>query len=242
MDNHERVMELIRLKSQAPVMLERESTALLVIDMQRDFVHPEHEFAQALERLVPGVTEGYFERVHSFVLPNAQRLLSTFRSRSAPIFFTGTGTQVSDGGDLCCWLRDFDALGLHVLGRRVWPRPQDAAWQIDDRVAPLADELVVNKTAGDPLGCTALDQSLRNLRVTTVVVAGLTTDVCVSSTARAAADRGYRTIIAEDACTTLSPQMHETSLDIFRLAFGQVKRTDEIVGALAASGAAANLR
>jgi isochorismate hydrolase len=54
-------MDLIRLKSQAPVMLERESTALLVIDMQRDFVHPEHEFAQALERLVPGVTEGYFQ-------------------------------------------------------------------------------------------------------------------------------------------------------------------------------------
>jgi nicotinamidase-related amidase len=191
--------------------------------MQRDFVHPEHEFAQVLERLVPGVTEGYFQRV-SFVVPNAQRLLAAFRACGAPVFFTGTGTQFSDGRDLCCWLRDFDALGLQVLGKRVWPRTQDTAWQIDESVAPLPGEMVVNKTAADPLGCTAIDQSLRNLGVTTVVVAGLTTDVCVSSAARAWADRSYRTIIAEDACTTLSPKLHETSLDIFRLAFGQVKR------------------
>lgn len=175
MDEHERVLSIIRLKSQAPVTLDRDGMALLVIDMQRDFVHPEHEFAQVLERLAPGVTDGYFQRVRSVVVPNVQRLLAAFRGCDVPIFFTGTGTQVSGGGDLSCWLRDFDALGLQVLGRRIWPRTQDRAWQIDESVVPLPGEIVVNKTAADPLGCTAIDQSLRNLRVTTVVVAGLTT-------------------------------------------------------------------
>lgn len=186
MDEHERVMSIIRLKSQAPVLLDRDRTALLVIDMQHDFVHPEHGFAEVLERLAPGVTEGYFQRVRSTVVPNVQRLLAAFRSYSAPIFFTGTGSQVADGADLCCWLRDFDALGLQVLGKRVWPGAHDAAWQIDESVAPQAGEMLVNKTAADPLGCTAIDQSLRNLGITTVVVAGLTTDVCVTSAARAA--------------------------------------------------------
>jgi nicotinamidase-related amidase len=237
MDEHERVMDIIRLKSQAPVVLDRDSTALLVIDMQRDFIYPDHEFAQVLERIAPGVTEGYFERVRSAVVPNVQRLLAAFRNCGAPVFFTGTGTQVSDGQDLCCWLRDFDALGMQVLGKRVWPRIQDRAWQIDEAVAPQPGEAVVNKTAADPLGCTIIDQSLRNLRMTTVVVAGLTTDVCVSSTARSCADRGYRTILAEDACTTLSARMHEASLDIFRLAFGQVKTTEELLAALTSAAA-----
>ena len=240
MDEHERVMNIIRRKSHAPVVLEPGSTALLVIDMQRDFVHPDHEFAQVLERLVPGVTEGYFERVRSAVVPNVQRLLAAFRNCGAPIFFTGTGTQVSEGQDLCCWLRDFDALGMQVLGRRVWPRIQDRAWQIDEAVAPLPGEVVVNKTAADPLGCTIIDQSLRNLRVTTVVVVGLTTDVCVSSTGRGCADRGYRTILIEDACTTLSSKMHEASLDTFRLAFGQVKPTEDLLTALTTAAAASH--
>ena len=60
----------------------------------------------------------------------------------------------------------------------------------------------------------------------------LTTDVCVASAARGCADRGYRTVIAADACTTLSPYMHQASLDIFQLAFGGVKSAAEIVNSL----------
>jgi nicotinamidase-related amidase len=166
------------------------------------------------------------------VVPNVGRLLDAFRKSALPVFFTATGTQVAGGADLSCWLRDFDALGMHVLGTPVWPRAGEDAWQIDDSVAPLANELVVNKTAADPLGCTAIDQSLRNLGIKSVVVCGLTTDVCVASAARGAADRGFRTVIAADACTTLSPRFHEASLDIFRLAFGQARATEEIVRAL----------
>jgi nicotinamidase-related amidase len=229
MDDHARVLQIIAMKSQAPLILDQAS-ALLVIDMQKDFVHPEYGFAQLLERLVPGITDGYFSRVRSTVVPNVQRLLATFRRAELPVFFTATGTQVADGADLSGWLRDFDALGLQVMGERVWPRAGDAAWQIDESVSPAANELLVNKTAADPLGCTAIDQSLRNLGVKSVVVCGLTTDVCVTSAARGCADRGYRTVIASDACATLSPEMHNASLDIFRLAFGQVKTTEEIAG------------
>jgi nicotinamidase-related amidase len=157
MDEDARVMQIIALKDQAPLILDPR-TALLVIDMQRDFVHPGYGFAQVLEKLVPGVTEGYFSRVRSSVIPNVQRLLEAFRDRGLPVFFTGTGTQVSSGRDLCCWLQDFDTLGMALLG------------------------------------CTAIDQSFRNLHIQSVVVCGLTTDVCVSAAARGCADRGYSTL------------------------------------------------
>ena len=237
MNEHARVMQIIAMKSQAPLALDR-NTALLVIDMQQDFTHPEHRFAQVLEKLVPGVTDGYFSRVRSIVVPNVQRLLGAFRGARLAVFYTGTGTQVADGGDLCSWLRDFDELGKQLLGSRVWPRTGEEAWQIEKTVAPSNNEFVTNKTAADPLSCTALDQSLRNLGVKSVVVCGLTTDVCVASAARGCADRGYRTIIASDACTTLSPEMHQASLDIFQLAFGQAKTTEEIVNAIPQSASA----
>jgi nicotinamidase-related amidase len=231
MDQDAKVMQVVGMKRQLPLALDRR-TALLVIDMQADFVQPNYAFAQVLERVAPGVTDGYFSRVRSTVIPNVQTLLGEFRKRGLPVFFTATGTQVMDGADLACWLRSFDALGMQVLGSRVWPHAGEPAWQIDEAVAPASGELLVNKTAADPLGCTALDQSLRNLGIESVVVCGLTTDVCVASAARGCADRGYRTVIAADACTTLSPRMHEASLDIFQLAFGATKTAGEIVTAL----------
>jgi nicotinamidase-related amidase len=225
-----KVMQIVTMKAQMPLTLDRH-TALLVIDMQQNFVRPTCEFARVLEKLVPGATEEYFSRVQCVVLPNVQRLLGEFRKRSLPVFFTATGTQVAHGHDLACWLQEFDTLGMQLLGGRVWPQAGETAWQIDESVAPLGSELLVNKTAADPLTCTAIDQSLRNLGVQSVVVCGLTTDVCVSSAARGCADRGYRAVIVGDACTTLSLRLHQACLDIFQLAFGSVRSTTEVIDA-----------
>src|SRR5581483_12483291 len=104
MDDDARVMQIISMKRQAPLTLDGR-TALLVIDMQRDFVSPGYGFSQVLEKLVPGVTDGYFSRVRTTVIPNVQELLRTFRSRRLPVFFTATGSHVGQGNDLACWLR-----------------------------------------------------------------------------------------------------------------------------------------
>jgi nicotinamidase-related amidase len=66
----------------------------------------------------------------------------------------------------------------------------------------------------------------------------LTTDVCVTQTARETADRGFQAVIAEDACTTLSEQMHRAALQCFSIAFGRVRSTDEVVRLLSAASAA----
>lgn len=229
MSEHEDVLAIVSRKNQAPLPLDRARTALLVIDVQRYFVHAEHAFGQLFERLSPGVTSGYFRRVRETVVPNVRRLQDGFRALGMPIFFTATGTHTGDGRDLPGWLRDLDQLGLAVLGQRVWPPVGDASWQVDERVAPLPGEPVLVKCSSGPVASTRLDQTLRHLGVETVVVTGLTTDVCVTQTARELADRGFTAVVVEDACTTLSEEMHRSALQCFNIAFGRVRSTAEMV-------------
>lgn len=239
MTEHDKVIELIRLKGQAPITLDPRKTALLVIDVQRYFVSPDYPFAQAFEKLVPGTTAGYFERVNSTVLPNIKRLQECFRSQQSPVIYTATGTCTGDGRDLPGWLKDFDQLGLAVLGERIWPPTKDPSWQIDESVAPLPGELVLSKTSSGPLNSTKLDQTLHNMGIDSLVVTGLTTDVCVTQTARETADRGFQVIVAEDACTTLSEEMHRWALLCFQIAFGRVKKTGEVVSLLSSANISA---
>lgn len=233
MSEHQDVLAIIGHKNRSPFAFAPERAALLVIDVQRYFVHPDHPFGRLFERLSPCVTRGYFERVRDTVVPSIRRLQDGFRARGLPIFYTATGTQTGDGRDLPGWLRDLDQLGLDVVGERVWPRVGDTSWQVDDAVAPRAGEPVLVKCSSGPLASTRLDQTLRHLGIDGVVVTGLTTEVCVTQTARELADRGFMAIAVEDACTTLSQQMHRSALECFNLAFGRVRSTDEVLDLLA---------
>ena len=85
MNEHDAILGIIRQKNQAPIAIAADRTALLVIAVQRYFVRPEDSFGQVFERLVPGVTAGYFQRVRDTVLPNIRRLQDGFRARGMPI-------------------------------------------------------------------------------------------------------------------------------------------------------------
>jgi nicotinamidase-related amidase len=238
MTDHDRVLKVLRIKDQAPITLDAQKTALLIIDAQRYFVSPDYAFAQVFEKLVPGSTAEYFNRVNARVLPNIKRLQNHFRSRNLPVIYTATGSCMPEGRDLPQWLKDFDQLGLALLNKRVWPQVSDPSWQIDDAVAPLPGEMVINKTSSGPLNSTKLDQTLHNLGVNSLIVTGLTTDVCVTQTAREMADRGFQVLIAEDACTTLSDEMHKGALQCFSIAFGRVRSTEAVMKLLSTASAA----
>jgi nicotinamidase-related amidase len=238
MNDHEKVQQLLRIKEQAPISFDTTRSALIVVDVQRWFSEPEHALAEVIEKLVPGATAGYFSRVSSTVLPNIRRLQQTFRDRGLPIIFLGVGCYLPDGRDLTNWMKEFDQLGMTLLGRRVCPPVNDPTWQIDSRVAPKAGEMVLNKTSSGPLNSTKLDQILHNLGIDSLVVCGLTTAVCVTQTAREMADGSFHVIVAEDACTEWSQEMHEAALMAFRWVFGRVLPTDEIVSLLSSEGTA----
>lgn len=229
MNEHEQVIGIVRAKNQTPIALDPARTALIVVDMQRYFTQPSFPFTQVFEKLSPGSSAGYLQRVRNIVIPNIQKVLACFRALKAPIVFTAVGTELGDGRELPCWLRAFDELGLATLGQRVWPPVNDPSWDIDEALRPMAGEVVMNKLSAGTFATTGLEQRLRHQGVAWAVVAGVSSDVCVATTAREAADRGFRTIMVSDGCTTFSEQMHQSSLDTFNIAFGWVRAADEIV-------------
>jgi nicotinamidase-related amidase len=235
MTDHEKVQQLLRIKEQAPTRFDQPASALIVVDAQRYFARPEYAFGEVLDRLVPGLAAGYFKRVSSIVLGNIARLQAAFRAQGRPVIFLGAGCHLPDGRDLPEWMRDFDDLGRSLIGRRVCPPITDPSWQIDDAVAPLSGEIVLNKASSGPLNSTRLDQTLHNLGVNSLAVCGLTTAVCVTQTARELADRSFRVVIASDACTEMSVEMHDAALFTFGYVFGRVRPTEEIVSMMTSS-------
>jgi nicotinamidase-related amidase len=229
MTDHEKVQELIRQKDHAPLTFEPQKSALVVVDVQRYFARPEHAFAQVIGKMVPGLTDGYFERVKSYVLGNIKRLQEAFREHNLPVIFLGAGCHMADGRDLPEWMSGFDQMGRMLLDKPGVPRVGDDSWQIDDEVTPLPGEVVLNKASSGALSTTKLDQMLHNAGINSLVVCGLTTAVCVTQTARETADRGFRVIVAADACTEMSEEMHEAALFTFGYVFGRVKSTEEII-------------
>ena len=163
MTEHEKIQEMIRQKEQAPIALDPGRTALVIVDVQRFFTRPDSEFAQVFQKLAPGAIDGYFQRVGSTILPKIQQLQHCFRSLGLPVIFCVFGSYAQDGQDLPCWLKDFDKLGLQLLGRRPNPVVNGASWQVEDAIAPLPGELIINKTSSGALSSTNLDQTLHNM-------------------------------------------------------------------------------
>jgi nicotinamidase-related amidase len=113
------------------------------------------------------------------------------------------------------------------------------AVEVINEVAPQPDEPVVRGQAANGFDGTALGTILRVAGVDTIVLAGIATDVAVESTARAASDLQYRTIVVSDACQADSDEAHARALDVFQRWFGETPTADEVLSALGAPRAAA---
>lgn len=228
MSEHEQVVGILRAKNERPIHLDPLRTALIVVDMQRYFTQPSFPFTAVFDTLSPGASAGYLTRVRETVIPSLQRLLACFREAGSPIVFTAVGSETRQGNDLPCWLRAFDELGLATLGSRIWPPVDDPSWEIDEALTPRPGELVLNKLSAGTFATTGLEQRLHHQGVETVVVTGVATDVCVSTTAREAADRGFQTVVVSDACTTLSEQLHQANLETLHV-FGWVRTAEAVI-------------
>jgi nicotinamidase-related amidase len=101
--------------------------------------------------------------------------------------------------------------------------------RIVEPLAPKPGELVLNKVTSSAFLSTGLDQILRNMAITDLVVTGLLTNGCVEATAIGAADRGFRVTLVEDACGTFSLEAHEASLRNFARMRGLVADTEQMV-------------
>ena len=198
--------------------LEPRRTALLIVDMQRGFVDP----GQAME--VPAAREA---------VPVIRALLDGFRARRLPVVFTeftySPAVPILVGE-------------LHPEHRPAPPgAPRgfglpsssclegDASAHTIGALAPRPDELIVRKRWYDAFAGTELDGALRARGVTSLVVAGTMTDICVLSTVVGAFNHEYRISVVADGVATLWPEIQRATLDIVGRAFGRVVQSREVL-------------
>ena len=154
------------------------------------------------------------------------RLLEKFRRAKAKVIYTAVTYQqglpgVSPNSPL--WRTLFDCVCL---------MEGTPAVELMDDLARRPDEPLVRGQAANGFDRTILDTVLRMAGVDTLVLVGIATDVAIESTARAASDLGYRTIVVADACTADSDESHVRSLDVLRKWFAETPTADEVLSVL----------
>jgi nicotinamidase-related amidase len=154
------------------------------------------------------------------------RLLNGFRRARAKVVYTLVTYQPGLPG-----VRPNSPLFRTLVGSPTLLQDTPAVEVIDD-VAPRPDEPVVRGQAANGFDGTALDTTLRVAGVDTLVLAGIATDVAVESTARAASDRQYRTIVVSDAFQADSDEAHARALDVLQKWFSETPTADEVLSAV----------
>jgi nicotinamidase-related amidase len=210
--------------------------ALVAIDLQNYGCNPDVGLARMLSERYPEIARYYLPRITETTVPNARRLLEGFRAARRRVVFTRHGPLLADGSDMIARRRRRDVESLESTGTpALWHRGT-FEHEVIASLAPTAGELVIDKNTSSVFNSTGLEWLLRNMDVETLVLGGVATDMCVETTARDAADRGFNVIVVEDATATFFEQHHRAALSGFARVFGQVWGTAEVLAALEASG------
>lgn len=203
-------------------------TALLVIDMQRDFLQPDGYAAKAGLDIAP---------LRAAIGP-VSAVLAAARAAGLSIVHTREG-HLPDLSDCPPYkLERSRRAGAEIgskgpLGRLLVRG--EYGHDFVDELRPLPDEIVIDKPGYSAFEHTALQQVLSTQGIDTLIVTGITTEVCVSSTLRSAADRGYRCITLRDACASGDLVLHEAALAMIAVeagVFGDVSTVAEVIGRL----------
>ena len=203
-------------------------TALIVIDMQRDFAEP-GGFGESLGNDVSRI---------QVIVPTVARLIAGFREHDLTVIHTQECHR-PDLSDLPPAKRDRGNPRLRIgdmgpMGRILIAGEPGTA--IIPELAPIEGEVVIEKPGKGAFYATDLGAILKDRAITHLVFAGVTTEVCVQTTMREANDRGYVCLIAEDATESYFPQFKAATLAMIRAQgaiVGWTSTTEQVLQGLA---------
>ncbi len=205
-----------------------ESTAVLVIDMQVDFLNPGGWADMA----------GADMAVMRAPIPGVTNVLAAARAKGYPIIYTREGHR-ADGSDLTeVKLFRSRRLGAGIgdnsrIGRNLIRG--DPGWEIIDELAPQPGDPIIDKAGSGAFYSTELEHILIRLGIRNLVIFGVTTEVCVNTTLREASDRGFDMLLLEDCCAATVPDLHRAAIEIVRSpdsVFGTVSTSDKFIEAI----------
>lgn len=211
--NQQKVQELPET-SERPWAFEKDRAALLVIDMQKDFVDEGAimEVAMARHRI-----------------PTMRNVIEKCRGAGVPVIYTRH--VLSDRFDVSpletAYQPKLKATGM---------REGSEGIEIVPELAPLSNETVIGKHRYDAFHDTPLETILRTIRgvgqVDTVIVIGTVTNICCESTARSAFMRDFKVVFVSDANGGLDEASHNATLTIIGRVFGRVMTAGELIDQL----------
>lgn len=202
--------------------------ALIIIDMQRDFVEP-GGFGSVLGNDVGPLKT---------IIPAVKKLLEMFRQLGLPIIHTREG-HLPDLSDCPpCKIKRGGSGGLKIgdpgpMGRILIAG--ESGHSIVPELAPQAGELVIDKPGKGAFYATNLQESLQAMAVSHLIFTGVTTEVCVQTTMREANDRGYECLLVEDATESYFPEFKKATLAMIQAQggiVGWVTTVDQVLRAL----------
>jgi nicotinamidase-related amidase len=205
--------------------LAKHHVALLCIDLQYlDAARGHGVFADAAASGVPlKAQEYYFHQLETRVLPNVRRLQDAFRAQGLEVIHSRIQSMTRDGRDRS---PSHKRLNLHAP-----PGSKEA--EFVESVAPVGDEIVLNKTASGVFNSTNLQYILRNLDITSLFIVGVYSNECVSTAVRDACDLGFYVTLIDDGCTTVTPELQAATIATIKDRYARVMTTDEAIAEIA---------
>ena len=191
--------------------------ALLIIDMQNASGARDGALGRRLRAEGSSVGDYRFDRIERLVTPNALRLRERFRALGRPVLHLTVGAALPDASDAPPHMRKLFVETRNHLGSR--------EHEIIDALKPLPGEHLLRKTTIGAFASTHIDSLLRALGAEQLWLCGVSTNMCVETTAREAADRGYLVTLVEDACGTTHEELHQVTMRNFQRLFGRVRST-----------------
>ena len=191
-------------------------TMLLCIDVQNYGLAPKPTDAENA-RWAP-----FYARMHETVIPNLRALQGMFRGNGIDVVHARIACLLDDGRDR--------SLSQKMPGwnNLLMPKNSEES-QIIPELAPLPGEIVVTKTTDSALTGTNLRLVLGNMGIRNVIVTGIYTDQCVSSTVRSLADENFNVIVVDDCCAAGTDELHRRELEIINMIYCHVLSLDALV-------------
>ena len=197
------------------------SSALIIVDMQNDFLHENGFIRKFSERM--GISKESLDLLRD-PIPNIKKLAEFFRQNNRDVIQIYTAWE-PDYSDLAIPLKMMKEkameAGALVIG----------SWgaQIIEELTPHKDDHLVLKKAYGGFFRTSLDRMLRNLGIHTLFMTGVATNYCVETTTREAVGYGYDVIMISDATGTYDPEGHQATLKVIANGFGDVMTTEQVI-------------
>jgi nicotinamidase-related amidase len=211
-----------------PIALDWTATALVIIDMQRDFLEP-GGFGETLGNDVAQLTRAIAPCADVLRAARAAGILVVHtREGHLPDLSDAPPAKVERGAP-SKRIGDPGPMG------RILIRGEDGH-DIIPELYPLKDEIVIDKPGKGAFYATELDDVLQDYRIANLLVCGVTTEVCVNTTVREANDRGYRCVVLADCCASYFPEFHEMGLKMIKAQggiFGWVSSSAAVLKAMA---------